>query len=174
MFEWTGVNMQILRDLWGKHSSSYIAGVIGNPSRNSVLGKAHRLGLMEKKQKRLWTQPRVHSSATPRRTPFRKPRVQRFREVLPMPSETMEAKAGDTAAAVEMGVGLPEGALRTLVVGDTDGKEPSKHKCTLMALTSETCRWPLWGEVVSDQYCGAKPIVGSSYCPVHSKKAWRR
>lgn len=49
MFEWTGVNVQILRDLWGEHSAGYIAGVIGAPSRNSVLGKAHRLGLSQKR-----------------------------------------------------------------------------------------------------------------------------
>ena len=39
--------------------------------------------------------------------------------------ESAEAAAGDTAKVVEARVGSPAGGRRTLVVGDTDGKEPS-------------------------------------------------
>jgi GcrA cell cycle regulator len=148
MFEWTGVNTQILRDLWGEHSSSYIAGIIGAPSRNSVLGKAHRLGLSEKR------------SGTPktRATPFRNPRVQRLHDIPPPRIEPQTSEE----------LQLFADAMSVISVHRDD------NACSLMELTSETCRWPLWKDVVSDQYCGAKPVDGSSYCPVHSKKAWRR
>jgi len=45
---------------------------------------------------------------------------------------------------------------------------------SLMELTSETCRFPLWGGVISDQYCGAKSIEGCPYCGFHSRIAYQR
>jgi hypothetical protein len=42
-----------------------------------------------------------------------------------IPGERVDAKARDRVKAVEARVGLPAGGRRTLVVGDTDGKEPS-------------------------------------------------
>ena len=113
---WTDVNTQILRDLWGAHSAAYIAGVIGAPSRNSVLGKAHRLGLSQKRT------PKA------RATPFRKPRVQRFREIMPV--EHHDQHVVDFFAHWEA--------------------KPVPGSCTLMDLSLDTCRWPLWGDVVSD------------------------
>jgi hypothetical protein len=42
-----------------------------------------------------------------------------------MPGERLEKELGDTGSIVEGQVGVPMTAHRTLVVGDTDGKEPS-------------------------------------------------
>jgi GcrA cell cycle regulator len=158
MFEWTGVNTQILRDLWGEHSAGYIAGIIGAPSRNSVLGKAHRLGLSEKR------------SGTPksRATPFRKPLVQRFREILPQHDwhfiewfDHRNSLPGDTLPS---DTGSECGSFGT-----------TRHSSvSLMDLNLDTCRWPLWDDVVSDQYCGSKTVDGSSYCYAHTRMAWRR
>jgi GcrA cell cycle regulator len=149
MFEWTGVNEQVLRDLWGEYSSSYIAGVIGAPSRNSVLGKAHRLGLSEKR------------SGTPksRSTPFRKPRVQRFREVPP------SRFAEDTVRVEPMQCEHIFDWMKHI--------SPAPQGCSLMDLTHETCRFPLWGDVVSDQYCGAKPLEGLPYCGAHTRISYQ-
>jgi hypothetical protein len=164
MFEWTGVNMQILRDLWGEHSSGYIAGVIGNPSRNSVLGKAHRLGLMEKRS----------GITKTRATPFRKPRVQRSREVLPQ-HDRHYVDWLNRAEVFGTFPHLPGDTLPSNTGSECGSFGTTRHSSvSLMDLSLDTCRWPLWSDVVSDQYCGAKPIDGSSYCPVHSKKAWRR
>jgi len=43
---WTEAKIELLKELWDKgHSASEIAAVLGNVSRNAVIGKAHRLGL---------------------------------------------------------------------------------------------------------------------------------
>jgi len=43
---WTDERVETLKALWGQGmSASEIAGVLGNVSRNAVIGKAHRLGL---------------------------------------------------------------------------------------------------------------------------------
>jgi GcrA cell cycle regulator len=50
---------------------------------------------------------------------------------------------------------------------------PEEQRCTLLELTSETCRFPLWG---SDEregfYCGAKPVPGLPYCLGHCRMAY--
>ena len=46
MADWTEERMELLRSLWGAgRTASEIAEIIGEVSRNSVIGKAHRLGL---------------------------------------------------------------------------------------------------------------------------------
>ena len=46
---WTEEKVQKLKELWGKGSTaSQIAEIIGNVSRNAVIGKAHRLNLSAK------------------------------------------------------------------------------------------------------------------------------
>ena len=43
---WTPEREEKLRELWKKgHSGSEIANILGNTTRNAVIGKAHRLNL---------------------------------------------------------------------------------------------------------------------------------
>ena len=43
---WTPEREEKLKDLWKKgHSGSEIASILGNTTRNAVIGKAHRLKL---------------------------------------------------------------------------------------------------------------------------------
>jgi GcrA cell cycle regulator len=46
---WTDEKVQKLRELWTKgHTASEIAGLLGDTTRNAVIGKAHRLELEER------------------------------------------------------------------------------------------------------------------------------
>ena len=46
---WTDVKVKKLRELWTKgHTASEIAGLLGETTRNAVIGKAHRLDLEER------------------------------------------------------------------------------------------------------------------------------
>ena len=46
---WTNEKVQKLRELWTKgHTASKIAGILGETTRNAVIGKAHRLDLEER------------------------------------------------------------------------------------------------------------------------------
>ena len=50
---WNEEKVQRLKELWGKgQTASQIAEILGNVSRNAVIGKAHRLNLSEKIIKR--------------------------------------------------------------------------------------------------------------------------
>ena len=53
---WTEEKVAKLKELWGKgNTASQIAGIIGEVSRNAVIGKAHRLNLSAKIKQRLST-----------------------------------------------------------------------------------------------------------------------
>jgi hypothetical protein len=45
-------------------------------------------------------------------------------------------------------------------------------RCTIMQLTSRTCRWPLWGKerlpVEKQYYCG-EAVAAGVHCAVHCK-----
>ena len=46
---WTDEKVKKLRDLWTKgHTASEIAALLGDTTRNAVIGKAHRLELEER------------------------------------------------------------------------------------------------------------------------------
>jgi len=46
---WTEEKVKKLKELWTKgHTASEIAGLLGDTTRNAVIGKAHRLNLEER------------------------------------------------------------------------------------------------------------------------------
>lgn len=147
---WTIERVERLTTMWAEGlSGGQIAAELGDVSRNAVIGKAHRLKLakrMNVAMPRAKPEPRIHKR-------------QRFREVKPLFEELRDN---------------PPTVDEAKLIAELCAQPNEIQGCTLMELTEKTCRWPLWDDVVSDQYCGAKPVVGSSYCPVHSKKAWRR
>jgi hypothetical protein len=53
----------------------------------------------------------------------------------------------------------------------TEAARPAT-RCTIMQLTSRTCRWPLWGKerlpVEKQYYCG-ETVAAGVYCTVHCK-----
>ena len=54
---WTTERENKLRELWKKgHSGSEIANILGNTTRNAVIGKAHRLKLQARSISRKSTQ----------------------------------------------------------------------------------------------------------------------
>ena len=56
---WTHERVNKLRELWKKgHSASQIAGLLGNTTRNAVIGKAHRLNL-ETRKASIKTAPKI-------------------------------------------------------------------------------------------------------------------
>lgn len=55
---------------------------------------------------------------------------------------------------------------------------PTSKPCSILDLTTDTCRWPLWDahDTENKLYCGA-PISGKTYCATHkamTKVIYRR
>jgi GcrA cell cycle regulator len=59
---------------------------------------------------------------------------------------------------------------------DVPGLKPAKRKklITTIALTIDTCRWPVGDPVDSDfHYCGEPPLVGRPYCDKHDTQSYQ-
>lgn len=149
MFEWSEHNITEFVRLHGEGLSFSAIGSELGCSRNACIGKAHRMGL---EKRTMGAQPRAE----------RKPRVhrrQRFREVLPMPVEPLQCEHIFDW-------------LKQRAPADDFPINSSGPECTIMDLTHETCRWPLWSDAAPDRlYCGA--ASAGTYCQRHTKMAWR-
>ena len=50
----------------------------------------------------------------------------------------------------------------------------SEHRCSLLELSEENCRWPISNPGAEDFcFCGNTPIDGLPYCPGHTRLAYR-
>lgn len=64
------------------------------------------------------------------------------------------------ADSEQMGVPARKGAKRKLI--------------TTIALTIDTCRWPLGDPTESDfHYCGKPPLIGQPYCEMHDARSYQ-
>src|SRR5271169_7147074 len=50
----------------------------------------------------------------------------------------------------------------------------SEHRCSLLELSEEKCRWPINTPGAEDFcFCGNRPLEGLPYCPGHTRLAYR-
>jgi GcrA cell cycle regulator len=66
-------------------------------------------------------------------------------------------------------------ALRADAHSLTEGMPiPDSHRCSLLELTNQTCRWPISNATdVEFWFCGNEPIDGLPYCAGHARIAYR-
>jgi GcrA cell cycle regulator len=151
---WTPEREAELRQLWSQGlTASQIAARLGASSRNSIIGKVHRLGLSQPKGARL-SREEINRLHNERRRERRARGVERRSSgrytSLPYP-EKLPSEPQTQLAGVSAGKGV-----------------------TLLELTWRTCRWPLWGpDTDHGEYCGARPVDGLPYCVTHCRMAYR-
>jgi GcrA cell cycle regulator len=152
---WTDDRVGLLKKLWADGlSASQIAAELGGISRNSVIGKVHRLGLAGRAKS-----PTV---ATPRQ---RKPRPQGAMTHIERP-----AILGNTALTPIQAV-EPEPQPEPAVI---ENIIPIGQRCSMLELSEGKCRWPIGDPGASDFFfCGGKPIEGLPYCGYHARIAYQ-
>jgi GcrA cell cycle regulator len=152
---WTTNSVELLTKLWADGlSASQIAAELGGISRNSVIGKVHRLGLPGR--------PKRPAGTMPRR---RKPRSQGARMRIVRPSIR-----GNTALAL-MHAFEPERGPEPEVI---ENIIPIGQRCSTLELREGKCRWPIGDPSTPDFFfCGGKTIEGLPYCGYHSRIAYQ-
>jgi GcrA cell cycle regulator len=197
---WTGENVETMRRLWlDGRSASYIAVLIGAPSRNAVIGKLHRIGLNGRRE---GGAPTANHDIDRRWTPEEDARVAEMRRA--GASSTAIANAiGRTAAAIwwrlrwkgikppVVGKNVSAGAANSLMARMARmqnvavlaarfeceaGAQPADGGITIVDLTERTCHWPLGdpGDLQTFRYCGAKKSLDAGpYCRAHRKIAYQ-
>jgi GcrA cell cycle regulator len=142
---WTDERLELLKSRFAAGlSAREIAGDIG-VSRNAVIGKLFRLNLTREK-------------ASDARRPARKD-AEKERRPGPVPR-------------------LQYQMLQKLYAGPQpvadDEPVHSEHRCSLLELSAEKCRWPISTPGAEDFcFCGNAPLKGQPYCAGHTRLAYR-
>jgi GcrA cell cycle regulator len=152
---WTDDRVELLKKLWADGlSASQIAAELGGISRNSVIGKVHRLGLAGR--------AKSPAAAMPRQ---RKPRSQGAMMRIARP-----AIRGNTVLA-------PMHAFEAELEPEPQASEnivPIGQRCSILELGESKCRWPIGDPSAPDFFfCGGKTIEGLPYCGYHSRIAYQ-
>jgi GcrA cell cycle regulator len=151
---WTDDRVELLKKLWSDGlSASQIAVELGGISRNSVIGKVHRLGLSGRAKSQSGSLPRI-----------RKPRVQ-----------------GSVVRGARGGV-RGNTALAHVEAYETDLEPqqqfenivPIGQRCSILELNDRKCHWPIGDPASPDFFfCGGNTLESLPYCGYHSRMAYQ-
>ena len=163
---WTEARVTLLRKLYaeGTKSASQIADQIpGEFSRNAVIGKLHRLGLVGRT-----------TAARPRNAslPLKPSRVTQGHRRTHRNPDIVDYIRKVEKCQIQAGVLPPIVRSAPLPVREP---EDISSGVTLLELKEHSCRWPLGGHLEkATLFCGAPKVPGKSYCSCHSARAFQR
>jgi GcrA cell cycle regulator len=154
--EWSSERIDQLRSLWHNGmSASQIATQLGGISRNAVIGKAHRLGLVGRP-----SPIKNRPAGVARRTAPRRPRVE------PAQSAPRAVAAPVTVTPPSM-VNKAEPSTPRPEISDAPG-------ATILTLTDRICKWPIGDPRDADfHFCGRASAESLPYCADHAKRAYQ-
>ena len=152
MSYWTDERMTLLKKLHADGlSNGQIAAELGGISRNAVIGKSMRLGLIN-------TGPSLSAKRPPGVTGRR--RGAQF-ERKPRVIDNSDAAPRFVSDGVD---GSPD---------ELDLEIPVEQRRTLMQLTDKTCRWPIGHpREPGFFFCGGATATDSPYCSFHARRAY--
>ena len=150
---WTDERIDRLKQLWTEgHSASQIAAMLGEVTRNAVIGKVHRLGLSGRGAPH---RERRSRPSAPRRAPSVIRRQAGPSELIPVNAvtQTLVVEAAPQPVAPPRPMGKP---------------------ATIFTLTDSTCHWPV-GDPGSEEFyfCGQPTVPGLPYCEDCARLAYQ-
>ena len=150
-----------LRRLWEDGlSASSIAAVLQRyapVSRDSVIGKAHRMRLAGRPS------PIKFGAGHPRRNRARK---------VPMTTLAAYLKSPPAVEALPPAIVSPRTAPPVRQSAATVSLPVSSPRSGEREGDGRPCQWPMWGdERPTNVFCGQRAVTGKPYCSVHSRRA---
>lgn len=144
-FDWSEDNIDRLKRLWASGQSGDQIAMRMGTTRNSVIGKVHRLKLPKRA---------TVASTTPRRPPpSQVPSLPVLSEMPIEPEPELRALVTDPATPIKKGFGPSK--VSDLQMGD------------------RRCRWPIGDPGDEDfHFCGQEQKPGKSYCEKHCTVAY--
>jgi GcrA cell cycle regulator len=155
---WTEERLELLKKLWGEGlSATQIAAELGGGmTRNAVLGKSHRLGLVRNGTP-VTSSPRPSTATHPPPAP---PTAKPSRQHSPKPVTTPASQ--------------PPSEQRTATLLPVKADLPKGEGLTIMELRESMCRWPLGDPTTPEfRYCGGHALTGLPYCSHHAQIAYQ-
>ncbi|MFK7792360.1 MAG: GcrA family cell cycle regulator [Devosiaceae bacterium] len=165
---WTDERVEVLRTMWlGGSSASQIATVLGEVTRNAVIGKVHRLGLSGRGKPTAAATPRARKPRTPSAGGSR-PRRTTTRATGNTVSLGATALKTDSLAVAELDQApAARGRVDLVLVGDSP-------QLSIQELKEDTCRWPVGDPLLDDfHFCGRSALENQPYCDYHCGVAFQ-
>ena len=190
---WTDEMVEELKRLWDEGVTTGEIGRRLNISKNSIVGKVHRLGLsgrpspIKKKSDTQSTEKAPKKTPTKEKRPVtKKVEEEKKTKVQPTVNETPIEKKETEAKPVEQKK-APTPQVKPLNIEPSNeddiklAKSISMHTPTtskgenlsLIELDNHTCRWPI-GDPKDENFhfCGKKIRLGQTYCEEHAAIAY--
>src|SRR4030067_934164 len=162
---WTDDMLSQLRVLWIKGDTvTEIANIFGK-TRNSVIGKVHRLELP---RRRLGRSDMMKVARSPAPSPSPAVPSPTARSPAPSPSPAAPSPAAP-AAPPPAAPAVPSPAVPA-APSPAAPAVPSPVHPSLLELTSNQCHWPIFYDGNVHRYCGAPKSGSSEYCKFHEAK----
>lgn len=154
---WTDAMVEELRKMWKEGLTTGEIGKRLNVSKNSIVGKVHRLGL------------------SGRPSPIKKKEES---DSAPAKTEKKETSSKPVAKPAKEPISAPVKAddIKAETIEKPTAKDCNHKKGSNTSLTdldNHTCRWPL-GDPKDENFhfCGKKVRIGQTYCEEHSAVAY--
>ena len=186
---WSDERVDVLKKMWLEgNSASEIAKVLGNITRNAVIGKVHRLGLsnrdtnvsksgaitskVTKSVKRGRPPKKIDKEVKKRGRPQKLKEPRDFPEITDDKNKSATSLGNETRSndnKLKVVSDLSEETLKNLLKVEMKAK-----KISLMELTERTCKWPI-GDPATDTFwfCGHESEPGKPYCKTHISIAFQ-
>ncbi len=163
---WTDEMVEQLKKMWQEGLTTGEIGKRLNVSKNSIVGKVHRLGLSGRPSpiKKKEDEPQA-------------PKNVEKKAAQPQPAEPRAPKetVKETTAPVRARHVEKETESKTAPLPTTKTEKAQKniYNLSLTDLDNHTCRWPL-GDPKDENFhfCGKKVRVGQTYCDEHAAVAY--
>jgi GcrA cell cycle regulator len=155
---WDDDATAMLKDLCAKGLSyGNIAQLMGFPfTRNSVLGKANRMGLAQTARG-----TRLNRQSQQSVVSSKSKKSQQTRENISFGSIGLKTTGTGSVPPIDPTVFEPD-----LVI-------PVEERKTLVQLENNHCRWPIGDPLEAEfHFCGKDKITGLSYCEFHARRAY--
>ena len=186
---WSDERVAVLKKMWLEgNSASEIAKVLGNITRNAVIGKVHRLGLsnrdanasksgtitskVTKGVKRGRPPKKIDKEVKKRGRPQKLKEPRDFPEITDDKNKSATSIGNETRSSdsnLKVVSDLSEETLKNLLKVEMKAK-----KISLMELTERTCKWPI-GDPATETFwfCGHESEPGKPYCKTHISIAFQ-
>ena len=186
---WSDERVTVLKKMWLEgNSASEIAKVLGNITRNAVIGKVHRLGLsnrdtnvsksgaitskVTKSVKRGRPPKKIDKEVKKRGRPKKLKESRDFPEITDDKNKSATSMRNETRSSdsnLKVVSDLSEETLKNLLKVEMKAK-----KISLMELTERTCKWPI-GDPATETFwfCGHESEPGKPYCKTHISIAFQ-
>ena len=161
---WTEETVEELKKMWDKGMTTGQIAKALNVTKNSIIGKVHRLCLTARPSP-------IKKSSTPKTETEDKKTASKTKKAC----KTSEKKEKTSEKKVEKTIKEKVVEPKEVKVVEPAPKVVEETNIPLVKLDNHTCRWPL-GDPKDDDFCfcGKRIKTGQTYCEEHAAVAYVR